>query len=240
MGAIFSIEVTEQFQRRLQERAQAVAQLPALFGQRLEESLTGMENQIKLSFVGYAKGAMVGSGARQVRSGALRQAVMHKLDEPPFSGVVGVGQGPASVYARMQLGGGKTTVKPVAAKHLWIPIADNVGPGGITRMSPREAMELRGPGGKRALRIFRSQRGNLVAFLPGEVAQEGGQAVVKGMGSRFKRGPKKGQIKGKLLFVLKAQVVVQGNDAITEAVEKGIGGLREGIQRVVSGVFGER
>jgi hypothetical protein len=147
----------------------------------------------------------------------MRQSIRAELDED-LSGYVGsVG----SKYAKVHLGGDTWVMTPKNAKHLWIPIADNLGGGGQMRMSPRAAMDVRTVTGKRALRIFKSKAGNLVAFLP-----EGHQASnvqtretgLKLTNARYARGKNKGRQKGKLLFVLKDSVEVKGTNALELAV----------------------
>lgn len=137
-----------------------------------------------------------------VRTGALRQSVTHDIDQPPYSGYIGTREGPASKYARMLLDAGSTTIRPKSANHLWIPIADNLNASGIMRQSPREVMNQVSHTGKRLARFFRSKRDNLVVFL----ADLGG--------GTYTRGKNKGRAKGKLMFVLKDSVTIQGTDAL--------------------------
>jgi hypothetical protein len=149
-----------------------------------------------------------------VRSGALRQDVTHEQTDA-FGGHVGTTARTAP-YARTILGPGPTTIKPVNRKKLWIPIADNLNPSKVARYTPSEVMELKTPSGKRRLQIFTSKAGNLVAFLP-DVDADGNT-------QRYKRdtkgGAKKGQAKGKLLFVLKDEVTIQGTDALAQGVRE--------------------
>lgn len=135
-----------------------------------------------------------------VRTGSLRQSVDSKVDEPD-SGWIGVDGGPASQYAAVILGGDAVTIRPRQARHLWIPVGDNVDAGGRMRISPREAMGRRGKRGGRLLSIFKSRRGNLVAVLRDKVP-----------GVR-RRG-------GKLLFVLKDSVTVEGRDALAKGADE--------------------
>lgn len=145
-----------------------------------------------------------GKGPLAVRSGALRQSVDGKFDQPPFSGFIGVGGNtPATKYARMQLGDGTTIIRPVKANHIWIPIMDNLTKGGQVRLTPREAMSIKNKRGARLLRIFKSKRGNLIAAIDG---------------SHVPNVRKKGKLSP--LFVLKKQVEVKGTNAIFEAVEE--------------------
>lgn len=50
--------------------------------------------------------------------------------------------GPGAKYAGLQEDGG--TVRPTHSKYLWIPLDANKTPAGITRMSPREAIQRGG------------------------------------------------------------------------------------------------
>lgn len=51
-------------------------------------------------------------------------------------------QGPGSEYANLHEVGG--TVKPVRSKYLWIPIAGNLTPSGVARITPTEAINRGG------------------------------------------------------------------------------------------------
>lgn len=51
-------------------------------------------------------------------------------------------QGPGSEYANLHEVGG--TVKPVKSKYLWIPIAGNLTPSGVARITPTEAINRGG------------------------------------------------------------------------------------------------
>lgn len=155
-----------------------------------------------------------------VRSGLLRRSTYARMTGRT-SAVVGAGQGASARYANAVLGEQITTITPKQARHLWIPIADNLNAGGTMRISPREAMAMRTPTGKRLLRIFKSRAGNLVAFLP-EARQASStrdrSEVWAATGARFKSGKKKALGKGRLLFTLKKSVTVEGIRAISRAV----------------------
>lgn len=203
------IDTDEQSRRVLAQRARApraaVIALRAALGQGLEEMAAHV--QVQMLTGGDWRTPRKGRPPLAVRSGDLRRSIVSRLDPAgpgagAISGVVGATRGPASAYARAVLGEGDTTIRPKNAKHLWIPIGDNLTAGGAMRMSPREAMAERGPRGGRRLRIFKSRAGNLVAFLP---APGGG---------RYTRGKNKGRSRGRLLFVLKDKVVVRGVDAL--------------------------
>ncbi|MEM6392512.1 MAG: hypothetical protein AAF797_07045 [Planctomycetota bacterium] len=165
----------------------------------IAEALDRGTDQILAEGEAYVKNVKLSGDPVGLRSGTLRNAMDHRKTRP-FEGVIGVGEGPASQYANAILGDQATTITPKNAKHLWVPVADNLNPSGQTRLSPRAAFDQYG----KRLRIFRSKAGNLVVF-----GAEGG---------RFKRGARKGLAKGKLLFVLKDQVVIEGTDALAEGV----------------------
>jgi len=151
-----------------------------------------------------------------VRSGALLGSVRSQIDRP-LSGFVGAGAGAAGAYARVILGDGTTTIVPRRAKHLWIPVGQNLTRSGQTRMSPRAAMELRGPKGGRQLKIFRSRSGNLVAVL------------MEGKRTKARRG--------RVMFVLKDSVQVKGTDALAKATDDKRQRVQELIQDAVQGVM---
>jgi hypothetical protein len=169
----------------------------------------------------YIKTHKLSGQSAKVRSGALRQDLTH-VQTDPLGGHVGTTARTAA-YARTILGPDAVTIRPVNAKYLWVPIADNLNPSGLARMTPREAMALTDTKGKRLLRIFTSKAGNLVAFLPEAFAASDPVTRTRGAvrsGRKFKRGAKKGLGRGKLLFVLKRFVVVQGTDALAEGARE--------------------
>lgn len=185
------------------------------------EAVSAAVQQVLIETESYIKANKLSGQSVNVRSGALRQDLTHEQTDA-FGGHVGTTARTAP-YARTILGPDAVTIKPVNAKHLWVPIADNLTPSGLARMTPREAMSLRTPSGKRLLRIFKSKAGNLVAFLP--EAYEASDINTRQRGSvrsgrRFKRGAKKGLERGRLLFVLKDEVVVQGSDALAQGVNE--------------------
>lgn len=204
--------------------------------QAVEESAAHVKAE-KLSGTYTAGASRGGTTPVALRSGALRQAIIGHRDQP-LSGYVGVASGPASAYAATILGDEETTIEPKNAKHLWVPVGDNLGPSGQMRMSPREAMSVRTPSGKRALRIFKSKSGNLVAFLPGRVVRDI-QGEKMGLvrnrtafsAGRHKRGEHKGRVKGKLLFVLKDSVTIKGTNALAEGVNE----MRPRITAILQG-----
>ncbi|MEM9414999.1 MAG: hypothetical protein AAGA29_05905 [Planctomycetota bacterium] len=172
----------------------------------LTRSLVSLENELKVNLLrgGNPGEKRNGKLPLAARSTALLQAIHHELDGP-FSGTYGAAQGPASAYARTILDAGVTTITPKNAKHLWIPVGENLTKSGQMRMSPREAFEQKGPRGGTMLSIFKSKRGNLVAFLRDP------------KGGTYTKGKNKGRQRGKLLFVLKDEVQVEGTDALNVA-----------------------
>ena len=193
----------------------------------------------------YLRGGSPGAARRgglplAVRSGALLGSVQRDMDGPT-SGWVGVIQGPAAAYARTQLGPDETVMRPRRARHLWIPVGDNLTASGQMRMSPRQAMDLRGPDGGRLLRIFRSRKGNLVAFLPEfrEASRLSDRSRIgAATGRRYARGANQGRTRGRLLFVLKDEVRVQGSDALAKAAQDRLDDLRESLRQLVRSTLG--
>lgn len=177
---------------------------------RLLQALTEAHVQVLVEVESYVKTNKLTGQDVNVRSGALRQAITHEIDGF-LSGWVGTSEGPASAYAATILGDQLVKITPQNAKHLWIPVADNLTASGQMRMSPREAFEQRGPRGGRLLSIFRSKSGNLVAVLrTGGVRKR----------SNYKTGRMAGEAKGKLLYVLKDHVEIQGTDALAEGANE--------------------
>lgn len=223
--------------RRHVKRPFAVAQaLNRALGQGLEETAGHLKHKY---LSGRYAGQLRTPGMLAVRSGSLRQAVMAEVDKP-LSGTVGTsGEGPAANYARVQLGDQTWAITPKSARYLWIPIADNLTKGGLPRWTPRAAMDIRTPSGKRALRIFKSKNGNLVAFVPGRIVSDkagskmgvvrsADTAVAAGKyRSKNQRGRPAGSVKGLLLFVLKSSVTVKGGDYLATAVKDKTPRIRE-------------
>jgi hypothetical protein len=227
--ASIRISLSEGSSAAIARFGRAADELPAALEGALRQGLTETENELKSKLLrgGSPASRRDGKTPLAVRSGRLIGSVTSAVDQP-LSGFVGVLSGAgASKYARVQLGSGRTTIRPVNAKHLWIPVGDNLNPSGQMRTSPREAMELRDAQGRRRVRIFKSKRGNLVVFLPDE------------QGGTFKRGAKKGMQRGRLLFVLKDEVEVQGTDALASAAQGQRDRIRQlldaAVKRAVSG-----
>jgi hypothetical protein len=181
--------------------------------QKTIRAVTAAIEQILIETESYIKANKLSGQSAKVRSGTLRQDLTHELTDA-FGGHVGTTARTAA-YARTILGPDAVTIKPVNAKHLWVPSATNLQhkPSSLT---PREAMELTTPSGKRRLRFFTSKKGNLVAFLP-DVNDAGKTSRHK---RKTKGGRKKGDVKGKLLFTLKDEVTVQGTDALAGGAQE--------------------
>ena len=206
--AVIRITLTPPSTAELERMVQAPQVFVGNVEHALQRSLVSLENELKINLLrGGAEGAKRnGQTPLAVRSGALLQAITHEL-QGPFTGVYGAAQGPASAYARTILGDGSTTITPKKAKHLWIPAGENAFPKRRQPMTPSEAFEKKGPKGGTLLSIFRSKNGNLVAFLRDP------------KGGTFTKGKNKGRQRGKLMFVLKDEVTIEGTDALAVAYE---------------------
>ena len=200
---------SESLLARWQEAPQRVAE--ALDG-GMDQVLAEVEASIKVNELS-GKAGSGGGGNTPVglRSGNLRQDITHERDEG-LAGTVGTTQR-TSHYARAILGPDTTTITPVNAENIWVPIADNLNPSKVARYSPRELFD---EFDEDRIDIFTSKAGNTVVFLRDPKTEDGGN-------DRFKRntkaGRKKGDLKGRLMFVLKDQVVIEGTDALAEGAE---------------------
>lgn len=201
-SAIMSIGLTQRSEAVIARWQDRPAETVAAIDGAMKQILTEAESYIKAN-------KLSGQDVN-VRTGALRQDITHEQTDA-FGGHVGTTARTAP-YAKTILGPGPTTIKPVNAKKLWIPIADNLNPSKVARMTPREAMALKTPSGKRRLQIFTSKAGHLVAFLP--------DPATEGKSSTYARGKKKGLRRGKLLFVLKDEVTIRGTDALAQGVRE--------------------
>lgn len=180
-----------------------------------------------------------GSSPVGLRSGDLRRD-LHADHDGFATGTIGTTQATAA-YAFTILGPSDSAIKPKAARHLWVPIADNLGPSKQMRMTPRELYQQHGPknqGGDGRMSIFTSKAGNKVVVIHGEqrgTDDEGNAIIVHG---RYKRGKKKGQRRGKLMFVLKDEVVVEGSDALASGVNEMLTRGVEIVNEKLGEVFG--
>lgn len=228
---VIRLTFTDASERRLQELAASPVRAVEELGQAVKEILVGLEGHLKLHLLtggthGEKRDGRLPLASRSGAAGLLG-AVTHEQDGP-LSGMYGTADGPTSAYAQTILGEGETTIVPVNAAHLWIPIADNLTRNGQTRMSPREAFEQKGPRGGRLLSIFKSRNGNLVAFL----------RDATGKSRTIKRGKNKGRQRGKLLFVLKDQVTVKGTGALVVAWSEREGWNVQRLERAVAAAVG--
>jgi hypothetical protein len=147
-----------------------------------------------------------------LRTGELRRSVRGEVTGP-LEGFVGTTAGTTTPYAHTILGPGTTTIEPVNAKHLWVPIAANLTPSKVARYTPRALFDAFGD----RVKIFTSKAGNTVVFVEDPRTEGGGRARYK---RNTKGGRKKGDLKGKLYFVLKDRVVIQGTDALARGAER--------------------
>lgn len=210
MSVAVRIGLTPGSKRVIRAWAGSAAQAPRKLAAALTEVLVANENHIKANKLSgtFSKGGTRGGRTPvALRSGQLRQSISHGK-ESPLVGFVGATKGPATAYARTILSDEDTTIRPKGDGYLWIPLPDNQSPSGQTRLSPRAAFDIKTPTGGRALSIFESKQGNLVAFL-----RTGGSFKRKTKGGRAK-----GDLKGKLLFVLKKEVTIKGTNALAEGV----------------------
>lgn len=104
-------------------------------------------------------------------------------------------EGPGAKYANLQEFGG--VIKPVRAKNLWIPIAGNLTPAGVARITPTEAINR---GGFFAKGVFFGKA--LTKRAPQASRALGGEGF---KGKTIERGAVITP-----LFVLKKQVKVEG------------------------------
>lgn len=222
MTVVLRLGLTEQSERVISAQRGAARRLVQRLGLAVRMSLAETEAHLQANYLrgGSVKTQRGGQAPLAVRSGALLRSTSHAMDQP-LSGVVSAGGGNAGKYAATLLGRGTTRIVPRFARNLWIPIADNLSKSGLARMSPREAMGQIDQRGKRRLRFFTSRRGNLLAFLPDAA------------GGKFARGKNKGRARGKLLFVLKKSVEIEGTDAMALAGRDKISRTRELLQEAI-------
>lgn len=222
MSITFSAALTPASRAALLRGARRSTELRAKLSDALEQGLDETKGHLQSQLL---RGGRPGDQARvgglplAARSGALLQSIISRLDSPgspgSLSGIVG-SEGGAGRYARVHLGDEDTEILPRKAKHLWIPVGDNLTRSGLMRMSPRAAIET----GR--LRTFRAKSGQLLAFLDDE---EGG--IVK-------RGKHKGRRRGKIMFVLKDRVRLRGTNALAIAVQQRRERIRSLLQNALT------
>jgi len=244
-----SIKMSDESKAVIAQHVRRPAELMTAMRAALKQGLEEIAAHLQSNYLrgGSWREPRRGNTPLAVRTGSLMRSIQTRLDGP-LSGFVGSAN---NKYARMLLGDQTVGITPKRANHLWIPLPDNMTGGGIAKMSPREAMSVRTSTGKRALRIFKSKKGNLVAFMPGKVVDDkvGRQmGLVRGSGTsvsagRHKRGEFKGRDKGQLLFMLKKFVVVEGTDALAKSVQdkaqRMTDLLNEAINKVAAGGGGD-
>ena len=193
----------------------------------LDAGMTQYLNEVASSI----KQTELTGGLVDVRTGGLRQAVVGEQDGP-LSGFVGTTQGTTTPYARAILGPDDTTIKPVNAKHLWVPIAKNLNPSGIAKFTPKALFDTFGD----RVKIFTSKKGNTVVFVEDEANEDGSK---KRYTRKTKAGRQKGDLKGQLMFVLKDEVVIHGTDALAIGAQRmqprGAAILTEHLRRAFPG-----
>lgn len=231
-STLIRLDISSSTRPTLERFQTAAPRLLANLNRAVEQGLDETAQVLKRSALtgGNWKTPRLGQSPLAVRSGALRQSITFERDGH-LTGTVGSGSGAASAYARVQLGAEDTTIKPSAGKkYLAIPIADGLNPSGLpnqyTLGGPRNVPVLTDPQTNRQikLRIFRSRAGNLVGFLP--------------TGGVFKRGAKKGQQKGLLLFVFKEQVEIKAGNRLAATVQAQTPRLLELLQQGVNDALG--
>jgi hypothetical protein len=223
MSATLRIGMTDQSKRVIERDQGRAARVLLALSQGVDQGLREAAAHVQVAKLSgtYQPGGGASGGPVALRSGALRQSIDTAMTDE-LSGHVGVTQGPAAKYARMILGPDQTTITPKNANHLWIPVGKNLTASGQTRLTPREAFERKiaggsgSGGGGKALRIFMSKAGNLVAFMR--------------TGETYQRGERKGQAKGYVAFVLKKSVTIQGTDALAEGVKESVPRIIEILQ----------
>ena len=177
----------------------------------IDAGLTQYLNEVASSL----KKNEVGGGLVGMRSRNLRNSIVGEQDGP-LSGFVGTTQGTTTPYARAILGPDDTTIKPVDADHLWVPIADNLNPSGA-KYTPKALFDTFGD----RVKIFTSKRGNTVVFVEDEKNEDGSKSRYKQAVNRGKnKGRQKGDLKGELMFVLKDEVVIHGTDALAIGAQR--------------------
>lgn len=194
-------------------------ELRARLAKMPQDVLAGTRRAMKMVLgqgVRYATQNFLTGGTTATRLGTrtkhLKQSVKFRLDVSQFK-VDGEFGSYDTTYAQTHEEGRTITAKN---GKLWIPIGKNRRPDGLPKLTPKAAMSILTGTGKRALRIFRSRNGNMVAFLPKEEYVEG---VNIGAG-RYRSGARKGMQKGELLFALKDSVRVPARPWLRPTFER--------------------
>ena len=211
-NAIVNVGLTDQAQRLIAEwrtvETRLVEALDAGFQQFVIEAAESIRTQELSGTAGSGSGGGTPVGSR---SGGLRDSVVG-VQTSTLGGFIGTTRGTTTPYARTILGPGTTTIRPVSATKLWIPIAANLTGRKVARYTPRALFDTFGD----RVKIFTSKAGNTVVFVEEARGDNGAKPRYK----RNSKGGAKGQLKGKLYFVLKDQVVIHGTNALAEGVER--------------------
>lgn len=225
---VIRIRITPESEQVVAQRAQRPRRVAANLSKALlqvaHEAATVTQTEMFEPWSG--GGTVTKLGVLRMRSRALRNDI-DAGKSSQFVAWFGVPAGrPATKYAWL-LGDEDHVMVPKNANHLWIPTPANLNASGVVKMTPREAMSVRGPRGGRWLRIFKSKAGNLVAFLPGKtVTDKAGErlGLVKnkmGVGTgRHKKGTMRGLLKGIVLFVLRKSVRVESRHTLTTVAKR--------------------
>ena len=218
MSAAVAIGFSEDSRRAFERWREA----PQRFVDALDAGMTQVlfEAETAVKVGGFSGGASPGGGQVGIRSGELRQDVTHEQIDA-FAGTVGTTARTAE-YARAVLSPDATTIRPVNAKHLWVPIADNLNPSGVARYSPRALFDAFG----KRVRVFTSKAGNKVAIVGPETSSDDDAS-----------GGSSTQQRGRLMFVLKDQVIIQGTDALAREIAAKTDRYRDILTQAMQGAL---
>lgn len=218
--ARITLSLTPESTRVIARHRAGAAALRRQLGAALRQGLYEAEAHLKITYLrgGDAKTPRGGQPPLAVRSGALLGDTTHQLDQP-LSGWVGVASGRSTRYARTVLGKGTTTIRPRNAKHLWVPIADNLDAGGRMRLSPTQVMSATNAKGKKAVRFITGASGKTVVALETKVPGVRRQDL-------------------KFMFVLRDQVEVEGTDALATAVSERTDRIEMLLRQAAAAAFG--
>ncbi len=206
MSVAIAIGFTPESVRAMQQWDRVSTDLVENLDQAFSQFIIEVESFVKNEYFGQGKEI-------NNRTSNLFQAVKGEVIGP-LKGFVGTTQGTTTPYARAILGPGQTRITPKNKSHLWVPVANNLNPSGVTRYTPKGLYDTFG---KDRISIFTSKRGNTVVFVKDEKNEDGSN-------QRFKRatkaGRRRGDLKGRLMFVLKDEVIIEGTDALAKGVQR--------------------
>lgn len=228
MGVALAIGFTPESQRLLQQWDGTSTRIVDELDNAFSQFITEVESFTKSEYFGEGK-------AINNRTGNLVQAVTGEVDGP-LSGFVGTTQGTTTPYARPILGPGQTTITPKEANHLWVPVGENLTPSGVARFTPKGLYDTFG---KDRINIFMSKNDNLVVFVEDPRNDDGSKARFT---RKTKSGRVKGDLKGRVMFVLKDKVIIVGTDALAKGAQRMIPRgqqlFGDAIERAIPGAFG--